>query len=226
MERLCPQIDQLVSCYTCGDQTLPPYRLCANAHVCCPPCVQHLPRCRCGHQFTCDPQTSFDWLVLAMKLRCKHRGTPAGVGGGDEVVGDGTTGCNDQRWYGVQELREHYRSGCARNAFTCPLTGCGHVARVETIVEHYETAHGPIEELKPADRQRPYEVTLKIPSWWVILVTQLWIRARGIIIWPRYDDDPFRLVMIRSPYEKGKTRSINFFLFFRSLFTYLHNARI
>lgn len=164
MDRLCPEIERLVSCYTCSAQSLPPYRLCWGAHVGCPPCSKYLPRCACGQRFNCNSNVTFDWLVSSMALRCKYRPGPdephAGVGAGNDVNDCG----HENRWFAVKELREHYRSGCAYNLFACPLDGCGHVARVETAAEHYETAHGPFDSLEPARLRQWYEPAFKIPS--------------------------------------------------------------
>lgn len=176
MEYLCPQIDQLVACYTCGAQALPPYRLCLEAHVGCPPCAKYLPRCACGFEFTAGPHSTFDWLVSAMKLKCKYSNNDehgseggSGVRESDGSSGETTSGggngddCKDQ-WFEVQELKEHYRTGCTKNSYTCPLNGCGHIARVDTILDHYEAAHGPFVELTPNNTLRPYEVTFEISA--------------------------------------------------------------
>lgn len=173
MELLCPEIDRLVSCFSCGAQALPPYRLCLEAHVGCPPCAKYLPQCACGFRFSTGPHSTFDWLVSAMKLRCKYAGSHnerviSGDGGNGEYdngngSGEGDEDC-ENRWFSVQELQEHYRTSCTKNSYMCPLTGCSHVARVDTIVDHYEAVHGPFEELTSDDVQRPYEVTFTIPS--------------------------------------------------------------
>lgn len=168
MEYLCPDIDRLVACHTCGKQTLPPLRLCVNGHVGCPMCVRYLRRCRCSYRFTFGRNSIIDKLITAMQLRCKYRKSAGGCG--DRGGGDGGGGGGDEddacenRWFDIEELRDHYRSGCANNRFPCPLSGCGHLARVETVVEHYESAHGPVEELKPTDRWNSNEITFRIPS--------------------------------------------------------------
>lgn len=170
MDYLCPQINRLVSCYTCGVQALPPYRLCLEAHVGCPPCVKYLSRCSCGYRFTTGSHITFDWLVSAMKLKCKYGGNGERANGSssssvERTKSDGNGGedCVN-RWFDVKELQEHYRTGCTKNTYTCPLTGCGHVDRVDTIVDHYEAAHGPFVALTPDNPQRPYEVTFMIPA--------------------------------------------------------------
>lgn len=67
-------------------------------------------------------------------------------------------------WYGIPEqLSEHYRNHCRNNVFKCPLHGCEHVARVETIADHYEMVHGPFDTLTPDNQdQQTYTVTFKI----------------------------------------------------------------
>ncbi|XP_025199249.1 uncharacterized protein LOC112597418 [Melanaphis sacchari] len=152
MEHLCPQIEQLVSCFTCSSQTLPPYRLCAKAHVGCPSCIKYMSLCACGSHFLKSPNTIFDWVVSAMKLQCKYRANDVD----DDVGSSGPeqVDCAD-RWFTVQELRDHYLTGCTKNLFTCPLQNCGHVARVDTITDHYETVHGPFEPLSFNNQQAP-----------------------------------------------------------------------
>ncbi|XP_026804994.1 uncharacterized protein LOC113548347 [Rhopalosiphum maidis] len=157
MEHLCPQIEQLVSCFTCGSQTLPPYRFCVQAHIGCPPCTKYMSLCACGLHFLKSSNITFDWLVSAMKLRCKYRANE--VNNVSEQVD-----CSN-RWYTVQELRDHYLTSCARNSFTCPLQDCGHVARIDTITDHYETAHGPLESLSFDDyEQGPKCIVFKLSA--------------------------------------------------------------
>ncbi|XP_022165216.1 uncharacterized protein LOC111030150 [Myzus persicae] len=150
MDFLCPEIEQLVSCHTCGAQALPPYQLCVEAHVACPPCTKYQPRCACGCRFLKRSNTTLDWLVSAMKLRCKYRANGSADGSPLSSV-PSQVDCSN-KWYAVQDLRDHYRTGCMRNLFTCPIRNCGHVARVDTITEHYETAHGPFPLLVPDDQ--------------------------------------------------------------------------
>jgi len=162
MDFVCPEIERLVSCYTCGDQSLPPYQLCVDAHVACPPCIKYQSRCACGCVFLKMPNTTLDWLVSAMKLRCKY-GANGCVGRGQRSTVPGQVDCAN-RWYTVQELRDHYRTGCARNIFVCPLQNCGHAARVDTITEHYDEAHGPFLPLSPNDQLfSPNCVMFKLP---------------------------------------------------------------
>ncbi|VVC45695.1 Hypothetical protein CINCED_3A004942 [Cinara cedri] len=156
MEHICPQIERLISCHTCGAQSLPPFQLCEAAHVNCPPCAKYMARCSCGDEFADGPQVLLDWTVSALKFKCKHCGTV----NAEDADDDGRTA---NRWYAVHELHRHYRSECTRNAFQCPWAGCDHVARVETAADHYETAHGPIEVLTPTGPDRWYAVQLKIP---------------------------------------------------------------
>ncbi|XP_026819133.1 uncharacterized protein LOC113557778 [Rhopalosiphum maidis] len=161
MEHLCPEINRLVSCFTCGSQTLPPYRLCVDAHVGCPPCTKYLSRCACGCRFLRRSNTTFDWLVSAMKLQCKYRTNY--LNDGRCLSKPGQVDCSN-KWFSVQELRDHYQTGCVRNLFTCPVQDCGYVARVDTITNHYETAHGPFELLSPSDyQQAPNCVMFELP---------------------------------------------------------------
>lgn len=149
MEHLCPQIEQLVRCFTCGSQTLPPYTLCVQAHLSCPTCTEYMSVCACGRRFLQMSNATFDWTMSAMKFRCKYRAN--GVGGGGSPVSSAPerpVDCADQ-WYTVQELRDHYLTGCSRNSFACPVRDCGLVARIDTVTDHYETAHGPFESLSP-----------------------------------------------------------------------------
>lgn len=164
MEYLCPDIERLVACYTCGAQSLPPIKLCLSAHVGCASCAKYLRICICGRRFSTGAHISFDWLVSAIKLKCKYRtvAIQKRVLRGLAVDNDTGSSCADT-WYSVNELREHYRSYCTYNSYKCPLKNCGHVARVDTVVDHYETAHGPFEKLMPADHQHPNEVTFVIP---------------------------------------------------------------
>lgn len=66
-------------------------------------------------------------------------------------------GCDSHRRYAARELRDRGYSGerTAGDAFACRLTGCGHVDSVETIVEHYESAHGPFAAVVPTDPAYP-----------------------------------------------------------------------
>ncbi|VVC26060.1 P-loop containing nucleoside triphosphate hydrolase,ATPase, AAA-type, core,ATPase, AAA-type [Cinara cedri] len=168
MEHLCPEIERLVSCYTCHAQSLPPYRLCWSAHVGCPPCVKYMLRCGCGSRFNRNSNITFDWLVSSLTFRCKYRPEPGDHHHGDGIVVRSDFDVNDcgheNRRFSVKELREHYRSGCAYNLFTCPLEGCGHVARVETAAEHYEAAHGPFDALEPNSPQQCYEIVFNASS--------------------------------------------------------------
>lgn len=165
MDFLCPGLEGLVACHNCNEQTLPPYQLCADAHPVCGPCSTYTRRCRtCGNAFVAGPNLMFDWTVSAMRLRCKYRERePAAV---PDVFscGDGGGRADEcsSRWFGVQELREHYRTGCARNTFACPLKKCAHVGRVDTIVEHYECAHGPIATIEPAEGHCKCEIQFRI----------------------------------------------------------------
>lgn len=164
MEHLCPEIERLVSCHTCRAQSLPPYRLCWGAHVNCPPCVKYLLRCACGRRFNRNSNMTFDWLVSSLTFRCKYRPRPGDHHHGGVVEFDVNDCGHENRWFSVKELCEHYRSGCAYNLFTCPLEGCGFVARVETAVEHYETRHGPFTSLEPTSSQRWHEIIFTVPS--------------------------------------------------------------
>ncbi|KAL4089793.1 hypothetical protein QTP88_024757 [Uroleucon formosanum] len=146
MDVLCPEIERLVSCYTCGGQSLPPYQLCVEAHVACPTCTKYQSRCACGCRFLKRSNTTLDWLVSAMKLRCKYRANGV-IDVGSLVLGQ--VDCANG-WYTIQELRDHYRTGCMRNLFTCPMQNCGYVARVDTITDHYDTAHGPLPRINPS----------------------------------------------------------------------------
>lgn len=164
MDLLCPDLDDLVSCHSCGQQSLPPYRLCKGAWPVCPPCRRYKRRCACGHPFASGQHSIFDWAVTAMRLRCKYRDVVSPPPPPPDAVG-----CDRQKRYGVQELREHYRTGCTKNGYPCPLHRCGHLGRVDTIVEHYEAAHGPFITLGPSardhndrHRHRQYEVAFKI----------------------------------------------------------------
>ncbi|KAE9539862.1 hypothetical protein AGLY_005114 [Aphis glycines] len=149
MEHLCPQIEQLVRCFTCGSQTLPPYTLCVQAHVGCSTCVEYMSTCACGRRFLQMSNATFDWTMSALKFRCKYRANDVGEGGSPVSSAPGRpVDCADG-WYAVQELRDHYLTGCSRNSFACPVQGCGLVARVDTVTDHYETAHGPFESLSP-----------------------------------------------------------------------------
>ncbi|CAH1736028.1 unnamed protein product [Aphis gossypii] len=149
MEHLCPQIEQLVRCFTCGSQTLPPYTLCVQAHVGCPTCIEYMSTCACGRRFLQMSNATFDWTMSALKFRCKYRANDVDGGGSPVSSAPGRpVDCADG-WYTVQELRDHYLTGCSRNSFACPVQGCGLVARVETVTDHYETAHGPFESLSP-----------------------------------------------------------------------------
>ncbi|VVC45694.1 Hypothetical protein CINCED_3A009862 [Cinara cedri] len=152
MEYICPQIEQLISCYTCGSQSLPPFQLCEAAHVNCPPCAKYMARCACGDVITDGPHVLLDWTVTALKFRCKHCG----------AADAGDDGRPANRWYAVHELHRHYRSECTRNAYPCPWAGCDYVARVETAADHYDAAHGPIDVLTPTDPDRWYEVQFAI----------------------------------------------------------------
>lgn len=170
MEYLCPSVDRLIECHTCGLQSLPPYQLCVDGHVGCQTCIVYRRRCRCGYRFTGTPQIVFDGLVSALKLRCKYR-KPSGESG-PTVDHRSRTGRGDDeydaacenRWFDVDELRKHYRTDCPNNRYACPLPGCGHVARVDTVVEHYETTHGPVTEHKPDPGNPDGIVTFRIPS--------------------------------------------------------------
>lgn len=162
MEHLCPEIHRLVACFTCGSQTLPPYRLCVEAHVGCPPCIKYLSRCACGCHFLRRSNTTFNWLVSAIKLQCKYRVNY--VDDDRRLSIPGQVDCTN-RWFSVQELRDHYLTSCAKNVFTCPLQNCGRVDRVDTITDHYEKAHGPFESLSPSDyHQAPNCVMFKLPT--------------------------------------------------------------
>lgn len=162
MQYLCPDIDSLVSCRTCGVQSLPPYRLCLDGHVGCPPCVRYAKQCLCGHRFAAGPHFTFDWLVSALKLRCKYRKSTGDGRCGGSVGGGDDDDC-EYRWYEVQELRDHYRTACAKNQFMCPIPGCGHVTRLDTVNEHYESVHGPVDELTPGN-WKSRSVTFKLSS--------------------------------------------------------------
>lgn len=85
MDLLVPDIVSLVACKVCNSQTLPPYQLCPNGHVGCPPCVKYLRACSCGDPFTENPHLFFDWTVMAMKLRCKYRLQVRSVGGNNSI---------------------------------------------------------------------------------------------------------------------------------------------
>ncbi|XP_025202980.1 uncharacterized protein LOC112600050 [Melanaphis sacchari] len=162
MEHLCPEINQLVSCFMCGSQTLPPYRLCAEAHVGCPPCIKYLSRCACGCRFLRRSNMTFDWLISALKLQCKYRSNC--VYGGRRLIIPGQVDCTN-KWFSVQELSNHYLTGCMRNFFTCPMQNCGYVARVDTITDHYDKIHGPFELLSPSDyHQTSNCVMFKLPT--------------------------------------------------------------
>ncbi|VVC41917.1 Hypothetical protein CINCED_3A004252 [Cinara cedri] len=162
MDFICPRIDRLISCYTCGAQSLPPFQLCEASHVNCPPCSKHMARCACGGRFARGPHLLLDWMVSALKFKCKYRAGIA-TGGGGGGGGSGDDACPLNRWYAVHELREHYRHECTRNAFPCPWNDCDHVARIETAADHYEEAHGPFQALIPTDVDRWHDVQFIIP---------------------------------------------------------------
>lgn len=156
MELLCPDVGGLSTCYSCNDQCPPPYRLCLVGHLACVPCATFRRRCECGKGFAIGPHLSYDWLLSAMDHRCKYR--VAAAWRDLPVAGDADGGCPD-RWYTVQQLRDHYRGSCSRNTFACPVVGCGHACRIDTATEHYESAHGPFEMGRP-DHLRPNAVTI------------------------------------------------------------------
>ncbi|XP_025422645.1 uncharacterized protein LOC112692248 [Sipha flava] len=158
MDVVCPEIDRLTSCRTCGAQSLPPFRLCVAAHVACVPCAAYMSRCACGQPFAPGPHCTLDWLARALRHGCKY----TAPGPAPSLSRLHCRSRRPHRRYSVRELREHYRTGCALNGFVCPLIGCGHVARVDTIVEHYEAAHGPYERLMSADPLNPNRITFKI----------------------------------------------------------------
>lgn len=160
MDRLCSILDKLVECFTCASQTLPPFKLCLDAHMVCTPCFKYLPHCICGQQFADGPHSAIDWMASAMKLRCKYRD-----GGGGKRRGRWRPSEDvcQTRWFAMQDLNGHYSSECTRNAFQCPIEGCGHSSRIDTVVEHYEgDAHGPIEELVPNNLDWPYQISFQI----------------------------------------------------------------
>lgn len=162
MEKVCPIVDTLVACFNCASQTLPPLKLCGNAHVACSPCYQYLPNCTCGQQFTKGPHSAVDSVASVMKMSCKYR---EGSGGGDDGRRSSENDECQTRWFTVQDITEHYRSRCTRNAFTCPIRDCGHRDRIDTIVEHYEgSTHGPIDKLEPNDPNWPYQISFRIYS--------------------------------------------------------------
>lgn len=149
MDLLCPDINYIIRCNICGDQTLPPFRLCMSSHPVCGPCFKYLKRCTCGYAFATGPHSMLDWVVTAMRLQCKYC----------NAAGDGV----GSQWFDVQELREHYRTGCRKNVFRCPLRRCGHVGHYETMVEHFETAHGPnITKVVAGADQPPGSIELRI----------------------------------------------------------------
>lgn len=98
--------------------------------------------------------------VSSVVRTCSVPQRDSAVNDAASAFGDDADDC-EHRWYDIQELREHYRDKCKWNAFTCPMDGCGHMGRVDTAAEHYETAHGPCIEMTPADDEK-YEVTFKI----------------------------------------------------------------
>lgn len=161
MELVCPNIDDLVTCYTCKDQAMPPFRLCLNTHVTCSTCPKYLHRCVCGESFSQGPHTSYDCLIAAMKLKCKYRLEPERAGSAAKRgIAPLAGGCCPSKWYTVKELSDHYRGECTRNTFVCQLKGCGHICHVETITEHYESAHGPFEPIVPTDPAYPNTVSV------------------------------------------------------------------
>lgn len=160
MEYICPEIEQQVSCYTCDAQSLPPLQLCKASHVNCRLCTQYMQSCACGDQFDDRPHVLLDWMVSALKLKCKYRAKDAV---GPEPSSGADVGCPVDRWYAVHELHQHYRSECLRNLFPCPWESCDHITRIDTAVDHYEAAHGPFEVLTPTGPNRCSEATFKIP---------------------------------------------------------------
>lgn len=157
MNRLCPVMDELVECHTCGSQTLPPIKLCVSAHVTCSPCFEYLSRCCCGGTFAYGPHTVVNWLASAMKLKCKYYRNGRQPSPGEDL-------CRN-RWFTMQDISHHYRNECTRNAFRCPIKNCSHYGRIDTIVEHYESAaHMPIEVLKPNNPHRPNRIVFRISS--------------------------------------------------------------
>lgn len=162
MEYVCAEIEQLISCYTCDAQSLPPLQLCKASHVNCGPCAQYMSQCACGDQFDDGPHVLLDWLMSALKFRCKYQANDAvGAEPSSAPADGGDGGCPENRWYNVHQLRQHYQFECPRNVFPCPWISCDHVGRIETAVDHYETAHGPFEVLTPTDLD---QVTFTVPS--------------------------------------------------------------
>lgn len=164
MEYVCPDIEQLISCYTCDTQSLPPLQLCKASHVNCGPCVQYMSHCACGDQFDDGPHVLLDWVVSALKFKCKYQTNDVGVGAEPSMAAADDGRCPENRWYAVHELRQHYLSECPRNVFPCPWSNCDHVGRIETAADHYEAAHSPFEVLTPTDLDQWYTVTFKVPS--------------------------------------------------------------
>lgn len=100
MDYLYPRIDKLISCNTCGSQSLPPYRLCLNGHVGCTPCAKYLALCSCGSRFAIGPHLAFDWVVMAMKLQCKYRQRTSGPGRTELRTSSGSGGPSDELFEG------------------------------------------------------------------------------------------------------------------------------
>jgi phage terminase large subunit-like protein len=154
MDYICPDINHLVACFTCGSQALPPYRLCESGHVGCRPCSAYLRTCLCTQRYVSNAHYVFDALVSALLLKCKYAAAFGGRGGDGETC--------DGRWFDVQQLRDHYRDGCTRNAYTCPLTGCGRADRIDTVVEHYEAEHD-VRTPPPAEHSEHDEMVIRLP---------------------------------------------------------------
>lgn len=162
MEKVCPIVNTLFACFNCTSQTLPPLKLCENAHLACPPCYKYLPHCTCGQQFMKETHCVVDSFAFALKMSCKYRES---YGSGDEGRQSPENDECQTRWFSVQDITEHYRSQCTMNVFACPIRGCSHCDRVDTIVEHYEgPAHGPIDKLEPDDPEWPYQISFRISS--------------------------------------------------------------
>lgn len=151
MELLCPDVHLLTACYCCRDQCMPPYRMCLVAHLACGPCAAYQPECACGLGFAPGPHDSYDLPMNDVEHRCKYR---AAAGDAD--------GCCPDRRHRFRELRHHYRGSCGRNTFACPVNGRGHVCRVDTAAEHYDSAHGPFDEGEQDD-QRSDSVSVALP---------------------------------------------------------------
>lgn len=164
MDQLCPDVGLLTACYSCDDQCPPPCRLCVAGHMACGPCAAYRYGCECGARFAAGPHSSYDWLMAAMKHRCKYRETDDRRRRRPDrrAAGDADRDCPD-RWYTFAQLRDHYRDKCPRNTFACPVDRCEHACRIDTAAEHYESAHGPFDAGRAADGPRPGAVVVVLP---------------------------------------------------------------